>query len=168
MGRDKLLLPFRGRPLVFSVLDVVQSLFKDVYLVGTLHLEGFVTHPDVLEGRGSLIGIHTALQASKTERVFVCAGDLPFLSRDLIRHMSELPGDVVIPFHDGHYEPLCALYDRACIPWIEAAVREERLKASSFHANVQTTVVDEPMLRRFDPSLRCFLNVNTPEDYASI
>ena len=64
---------------------------------------------------GALGGIYTAIARSPHERTLVVACDMPFLSAPLLEHMSAVDADLVIPRTARGYEPLCAIYTRACL-----------------------------------------------------
>src|SRR5207302_1355146 len=72
---------------------------------------GVRTVPDALPGRRSLVGIYTGV-LHVGGPAFVCACDMPFLNPPLIRYLGALADgvDVVIPQHDGEFEPLHAVH----------------------------------------------------------
>ena len=102
------------------------------------------------------------------------ATDMPFVDHRLVRQMiAACPGaDAVVPrvrakgYADPQPEPLHAVYGRSCLPSIEAALRAGRRRAVSFLEDVNVCYLDEDMLRRLDPELRSFRNVNTPDEWA--
>jgi molybdopterin-guanine dinucleotide biosynthesis protein A len=71
---------------------------------------------------------------------------------------------VVVPWSAAGFEPLHAVYAKRCLPSIEAMLAEDRLKVESLFSRVRVRRVPTEELRRLDPELRCFCNVNTPED----
>jgi molybdopterin-guanine dinucleotide biosynthesis protein A len=93
---------------------------------------------------------------------------MPFLCPALIRHMGALAGsaDVVIP-RVIDYEPLHAVYTPACLEPITRVLAAGGRNAGIL-AEVRARILEEPELRRFDPELRSFVNVNTPEEYAAL
>lgn len=87
---------------------------------------------DVIEGRGPLGGLHTALYHAASEWVFVLACDLPFVTADLIRRLAEFRDEqhgAVIPEQpDGRPQPLCAFYRVAAAkPVVEEIVLRHRV-----------------------------------------
>jgi len=172
MGRDKALLPIGGATLIELVVARLREVCGERLLLVTNTPEayrqlGVQIVPDALPPGQSLVGIYTGLRHAG-EPAFVCACDMPFLSPPLIRHMAALAegADVVIPRHGGEYEPLHAVYTPACLDPIRRCV-ERQGRNIDFLAEVRVRIVDEPELRRFDPDLRSFANLNTPEDYAA-
>jgi molybdopterin-guanine dinucleotide biosynthesis protein A len=129
---------------------------------------GVRTVPDALPGRRSLVGIYTGV-LHVGGPAFVCACDMPFLNPPLIRYLGALADgvDVVIPQHDGEFEPLHAVYTPACLdPIRRCAARGDR--NTGFLGEVRVRIVEDGEIRRFDPGLQSFMNINTPEEYARL
>jgi molybdopterin-guanine dinucleotide biosynthesis protein A len=170
MGRDKALVPLAGKPLIQHVLDRVLGLGDDTLITTNrpqdyAHL-GYRLVRDREPGAGALTGLYTALQAARHETVLVLACDMPFVSRTLLEHLLNraAEADVVIPWRRGEYEPLHAVYRRACLPAIEAALASEDRRVISFFPRVLVLKVEGAELERLDPDGRSFFNVNTPQD----
>ena len=170
MGSDKGLLPFGGRRLIQVVLDTLRPLFSEVVIVAndpvTYGGFGVPVVPDRIPGKGPLGGIHAALSATPSPHAFCVACDMPFVSPTVVNHLCALaPGyDAVVPHLDAGCEPLHAVYGRSCLRHVERMIREDRLRVDELLAVVRVRRVDAEELRRLDPSLRSFLNVNTPEE----
>lgn len=172
MGRTKGLLPVGSTTLIETVLARVREACTTVLLVtNTPETYRRLEVPmvsDALPDRRSLVGIYTGLLRSDGP-AFVCACDMPFLNPALIRHLGTLVRgvDAVIPRHGGEYEPLHAVYTPACLdPIRRCLARGDR--NTGFLRDVRVRVVETDEIRRFDPDLRSFINVNTPEDYARV
>jgi molybdopterin-guanine dinucleotide biosynthesis protein A len=91
---------------------------------------------------------------------------MPFPSRAVIAYLRDgAPGyDVVVPRTAEGYQPLHAVYGKGCLPHMEAMIRADRLKIDRLFPAVRVRTVEEDELRPMDPSLRCFVNVNTREE----
>ncbi len=172
MGRPKGLLPIGDATLIETVVARMREACATVLLVTntpeTYRQLGIPMVSDALPDRRSLVGIYTGLLHTNGP-AFVCACDMPFLNPGLIRHLGALIEgvDAVIPRHDGEYEPLHAVYTPACLdPIRRCLARGDR--NTGFLPEVRVRVVDAEEIRRFDPHLRSFVNINTPEDYARI
>ncbi len=74
--------------------------------------------------------------------------------------------DAVIPEVGGKLQPLHAVYRKHCANAIEslAASGEKRLTASAGR-DQRAKGRSSSELRKIDPQLNSFFNVNTPEDY---
>jgi len=158
--------------MLARVLELILPLFDDLAIVGgdqrTFGIFGVPVHQDVRSGCGSLGGIHTALAKAMSPVVFCVACDMPFVDAGLVAFLLEtMEGNAcqaVVPTVDGEPEPLCAVYSRDILPVIErdldAGVR--RIKSTLVSLNIRAVSADE--MRPFDPELRTFFNINTPED----
>ncbi|MEW6349558.1 MAG: molybdenum cofactor guanylyltransferase [Thermodesulfobacteriota bacterium] len=172
-GRNKALIDLAGRPLVERVVEVMRQIFREILLITNTPEEfeflGVPMLPDLLPGRGSFGGLYTGLSASTSEHAFLVACDMPFLNAQVIRYLvAEVDRfDVVVPRVAGFLEPLHAVYSRACLPRIRDLLDRGELKIISLFPDVRVREVPESELRRFDEDLRCFMNINTPEDLAA-
>ncbi len=171
MGRNKALLPFRGKPLIRHQLDVLSTMFSEI-LISANDPAPYAEFPlrmvpDVLAEPCSLSGIHALLKAAAAPRVFVVACDLPFLHPGLVRKMLEVKGDfaVVVPRTADGLEPLHAIYSRACVPAIESAAAEARWKVSAFYPGVRVDRLDVDVNDWLVEGRSPFTNANTPEEW---
>lgn len=176
LGRDKAVETFAGEPLIRRVIrrasDAVSApqvvvVVADSARAPALPLdESHQTAVDVFPNCGSLGGIYTGLNASATLWSLVTACDMPFLSAPLLANMAALRDgvDAVVPVVDGRPEPTHALYSRRCVPAIESRLRAGQLKISGFFDDVAVRYVPENDIRKFDPDLLSFFNINRPED----
>jgi molybdopterin-guanine dinucleotide biosynthesis protein A len=74
--------------------------------------------PDAKPGDGPLQAAVSACRKLRGERIALLAGDLPYLTAEalLFLRVAWQPGDeAVVAEHDGRFEPLAALYDRAAV-----------------------------------------------------
>lgn len=111
--------------------------------------------------RGPLGALHTAFGAVSEARVFVAAGDAPFVNGDVMRDLAAAWEDgleAVVPQHGGRLEPLCAIYARA------AFLRESYEILTSGSGSVAAVVerLKTKRVRLHDE--RAFINFNTAED----
>ena len=167
MGRDKALLPYRGRTLVEYVAANVRDAVGNVALIGhparLSHL-GLPVHPDEIAACGPACGIVTALRLSNTAWNLIVACDMPAASSDVLRrllaHAQEASEENVISATgpDGQPEPLCAVYHRRCLPPLETAVRDKRLKMRNLLRELGTVSI--PV------GVSALANVNTPTEWA--
>lgn len=171
MGTNKALLPF-GKTTVLEFMNArLQQAGAEVILVTTPE-QGYAHLPqrkifDVLEGKLSLGGLYSGLLHSPSAASFVCGCDMPLLAPELVRYLFAQLGDhdAVVPKIDGYFEPLCAVYAKACLPYIAAQLQTEDLRMTSWFKHARVRIVGEEELRAIDPHLHSFLNMNTPEDY---
>ncbi len=173
-GRNKALVQLNGTALIEWVISVLKGLFENVILITNTPQEyaslGLPMEQDIIKGLGPLGGIYTALQAIPTEYGFFVACDMPFLSPALITYLIDCRDeyDVVVPKIDWKIEALHALYRKTCLPEVERLIRNRQYQTIRFFDRVSVRYVDEYEVRKLDPSLRSFLNINRPEDLARI
>jgi molybdopterin-guanine dinucleotide biosynthesis protein A len=171
MGQDKALLPLGGRSVIERVIERVQPLSDDVTLITNnpdkLRHLGKRMIGDVYPGKGSLGGIYTAVHAARNPHCLIVACDMPFLNADLLCYLTELtPGyDVVIPRLEEFPETMHAVYGKACLEPIKRRLLADQLKIIGFFSDVRVRYVERDDVVRFDPTLRAFQNINTPDDW---
>ncbi len=159
-----------GMPIVDRQLAVLRDVAQHLFVVGddapvwsTRHL---TVVPDEIPDAGALGGIYTAIARSPSDRTLVVACDMPCLSAALLRHMMAIEdADLVIPRSGHGYEPLCAVYSRACLADIRARIARGALEAAVLPRGVAVVELGPEVLTPYDPDGLLFVNVNTPHDY---
>jgi molybdopterin-guanine dinucleotide biosynthesis protein A len=174
LGRNKALERIGGKALIERVIDSLGSLTTEVLVVvaqpeqaAALHLPPSVrVVSDRYPGRGSLGGIFSGLDASAEAWSLVVACDMPFLNRELLRHLIGESSDVdaVVPRLGGQPEPLHALYSKACLASMDRMLRADQLKIAPLFEAVRVRYVDEGTIDRIDPRHLSFFNINTQAD----
>lgn len=171
LGRDKALLIVDGETLLSRALRIVGKVTSEQLVVGpperAAQVQSVRVVSDELPGSGPLGGIYTALRAASRDRLLVVACDMPFLNPALLRYLLSLAEgyDVVLPFIEGRGEQLHAVYAQSCIEAVSQQLESGDFKIDRFFSRVRVRRVEESELRRHDPELRSFWNVNTPEDW---
>jgi len=169
MGQPKHLLPTSGGTVIGHLIAKLSSLFVETLVVGgglQLAGEGFRTVEDARPEQCPLVGIYSGLCAAKTDLAFVLACDLPFVKPELVQHLLSCAheADIVVPIVNGYYEPLCAVYRRTANPVIQETLDQGARKITEIYDRLCLKKVAEPDIRRFDPELSSFVNLNTPGD----
>jgi molybdopterin-guanine dinucleotide biosynthesis protein A len=174
MGKNKAFLEVNGERIIDRTKTLFLEIFDEVLLVANslpdylgLNLRMVA---DLYAGKGALGGIYTGLFHASHSHAFVAACDMPFLNKDLIRHLIDLsPGyDIVIPKTQDGWQPLHAIYSQKCLPFMEDLIRKDNLKIIDFFHRVKKREVPTEEILPLDPNLVSFLNVNTPEELARI
>jgi molybdopterin-guanine dinucleotide biosynthesis protein A len=170
-GVAKPLLDVGGLTIIERIVDAVRPLVDE--LIAVVNDDALVGRPELRVVRdpdphaGVLPALRAGLEAARGELCLVIAGDMPFVSGPLLERLADLADgyDLALPVVDGQAEPLHAVYRREqCIPAIEAALARGERRMIAFHRDVRVREVAEQELRRVDPQLRSFFNVNTAED----
>jgi molybdopterin-guanine dinucleotide biosynthesis protein A len=127
---------------------------------------------DTLEDAGPLEGIRAGLLESRSEYSFVCAGDMPFVDSRVIDLLFEkaIGHDAALPRReDKKYEPLHAVYSKKMIPEIEKAFEKGRCSVLTPVFEMKDVVfVEVSEVRKLDPELRTFVNINTVDEMQRI
>ena len=120
--------------------------------------------------RGPLVGLHSGLTKSGAEWCFAVGCDMPFLSAPVIDYMATFldSGDIVAARVKGRVQPLHAFYSRRCIPSADELLSLGKSSLKALIAASRTTVIPEGDLAPLDPGLRSFVDLDTPEQVASL
>ena len=170
MGTDKAFVSVLGGPLIEEILSQSAGLGLESLIVTNRPAEyaylGVPLFGDVLPDKGPLGGLYSALHSAARPHVLCIACDMPFVVRPLLDYLISLipEGDAIMPRLDGEAEPFRAIYSRACLAPIRAALEAGRMRMISFFPDVRVRFVEEAEIDRFDPQHLSFFNVNTPED----
>ncbi|MBB4664150.1 molybdenum cofactor guanylyltransferase [Conexibacter arvalis] len=165
IGGGKATVELHGRPLLSYPVEVLRAALGEVAVVAKADTE-LPPLPDVPiwiepdEPRHPLAGIVHALAAAEERPVLVAAGDLPFLTAELVGRLARADAHgrpAVVPRAGGRLQPLLARYERAAAAPLAAALRRPDgalTDAVEALAPKVVEVADE----------RAFFNVNLPED----
>ena len=171
-GTNKALLEVGGVTVIQRTMALFETLFEKIMVVSNapqdlLALDVKIVS-DLFPERCSLAGIHAALFHVETPWAFVVPCDNPFLSREMVELVLSYRTDgatIVVPETAKGLEPLCAAYSRENLKQAEVRLSEGRYKIQSLFRKKRTRKVPEAEIRRVDPELHSFFNINTPEDY---
>jgi molybdopterin-guanine dinucleotide biosynthesis protein A len=172
MGTSKALLPFGTQPLIARIVSLLRRMFHEVVVVASsdqdLPAMPVTLVRDDVAFQGPVGGIAYGLRAAHGDVCFVTSCDAAFLNDRLIAHLVSLaPGyDAVVPQFGGRRQPLHAVYRRTVLPLLEAQLARGELRPAFLFERVETRIVEEDEIRRFDPEGWSFFNMNTPADYA--
>jgi molybdopterin-guanine dinucleotide biosynthesis protein A len=175
MGRNKSKIAFLGKPLILRVLERIQDLSSETIILSNTNdldykeLKNIPIYSDIIPEIGPLGGLYTSLKLATKEFVALVACDMPFVSQQLIaleyKIMREIDCDVVIPETEQGYEPMHALYRKSsCLPKIEAALDMNQRRMISWFPGMNIHVLSIEVLKRIDPQMHMFLNINNLDD----
>ena len=170
MGEDKGLVQLNGRPMIQHVIDAVADLGAETFLVSNRPQAysrfGLRIAEDDSPGRGSLEGLRTALTAARSDYVLVVGCDMPFIQRPLVEHLVSIKRsfEALVPRYGGRLQPMLAVYGVTCLSHINRMLDQDQMKLGQVLDGVDSAIVEEDTVRKFDPDGISFRNVNTPED----
>ena len=133
MGSDKGLMEFAGKPMIEHSILALKPLCSSIQII-TNNSEycdlGYPVHHDLIEDKGPLAGICTALSLSKTRLNLIVTCDSPFITSALLSHLIEQAEDfdAVVPFFDDRVYPLTAVYATSCYTALNKRLIENELK----------------------------------------
>jgi molybdopterin-guanine dinucleotide biosynthesis protein A len=171
MGRDKATMDAGGATMVERSLEALRPIASPIVVVSDtgdkFRLDGCCEIADRTPGLGPTGGIVTALQYLGRGLHLVVACDMPFLKTELLSlllHLAEDGDDAVVPLLQGRPEPLCAAYRDTALPLFEQFLLNRQRAVHLALETLNTRYVDEDQLKRIDPELASFINVNTASD----
>lgn len=174
MGRPKAALAFGAETILERIVRELARRFGQIVIVAApgdsfasrMREMALVIH-DETAYPGPLDALKRGLEAAAHNVVFACSCDLPMLDAGLALGLCATLDDydAAIPGVGGKLQPLCAAYRRRCAGALAALARKGVARVSEVVSFVNARIVEETELRRFDPELRSFLNVNTPAEY---
>ena len=177
MGRDKAHLPLPGNEHI-TFIEHLSSLLtpqcSEVILVTRDAAQNTeYSLPDVrivtdeVPNIGPLMGLYSGLSAIKTSHALVTAVDMPFVQPEMIAFLLAQPLEdaLLVPVVNSVPQVLLAVYPRSILPTIEELLRAGRPGPRFLLDVARVRYVEEVQLRKVDPKLRSFINVNTPEEW---
>ena len=177
-GTPKPLLVVDGRRVIDRQLAILAPLFADLVIVANDPAPFAGLGIEVIADRhgpalGPLAGLDAALGwlPAGCDSVLCVAGDMPYLASALVERLRNAPpAPAVVPRFACVPQPLCGRYHRSVASAVDAALRSGS-RGFAMHAFLErlpgVVWLDEPELRRLDPDLRTFTNLNTPADLAA-
>ncbi len=185
MGENKSLLKLGGKTVIERVVNLMQSLFSQVYLITNTPDEyEFLQIPmyeDIFKYKGPIAGIHSGLKASETKKNFVVSCDIPLMSEEMIQYIIDYKTDkpITVCTADGFVQHLIGKYDKEIVPFAEEILinytmtelrsqnqRNRHCKMLPLLDKVGAEIIDAEKLDFYSEYM--FFNMNRPEDYQKL
>lgn len=170
MGRDKALLPFRGKPLLVHLAELLRSVSVDFHIVGPkARYESFAypVLPDLRDNCGPMAAIETALTHSPHPWNFIVACDMPQLTADWLLTLREAAlNSAAIDCVSSAValdspNPLAAIWNRTALPTVRNFLDAGDFRVRNLLSSIETKILIPP-----DPQI--LANWNRPEDLSGI
>ena len=163
MGRDKALLPWRGKPLLLHMRDLLLAAGADpVRISGDYPAHGGL--PDAVPRCGPLGGLHTAIAGLPDGPAWVLPVDMPRLSVALLHQLRDAPPAACVVFA-GEPLPMRLAIDGRCRQvlrnMLDDPARVRAVKALQQALGTICLPVDDAMRPRL-------ANCNTPGEWEDI
>jgi molybdopterin-guanine dinucleotide biosynthesis protein A len=172
MGFDKALLEICGRPVIEIIIKQLKEAFDDIIVVTNkpddfIGIDARITE-DILKDSGPLGGIHAGLGLSSSKYAFLTACDMPIISSDYARYMTDVAGkclpDAVISEKGSWIEPFHALYSVDLAGDIQKNVEKGMFKIFDVIKHKNVIKINESKVREYSPNLGIFTNLNHIRD----
>jgi molybdopterin-guanine dinucleotide biosynthesis protein A len=158
-----------GSSIISRMIDTMSEIFDEIIIV-TNKPEEFKsfrqikTVSDQFLKTGPLGGIHAAIKNSSEESVFVFAGDMPFIDKELIINQIEYyannDADAVVPRVNNKIEPLHSIYSCSVFEKLDNYLHtSNRYAVRDFLEIISVSYMQLP---DSDKIRRAFTNINTP------
>ena len=174
MGRDKTLMPFRGRPMALHQADKLARVCGRAALVGK-HPELFSDsgYPFIQDGAAPVaaaFGVAAALAASPDDTNLILAADIPRIPEEFLFALLDvadaIPADAVVPVAAGAPQPLCAVWRRSAhAPLLTRLAAGDYALVGALKELRAVLIPESATVALPGGGAENFLNVNTPEDY---
>jgi len=174
-GRDKLVEPIDGKPLLNHAIEAVLAVASDVVVVVALDARrqvpsgARVVHDtDAFQGPLAGVGVGLAALQPDVERVIVVGGDMPTLAPRVLRRLLDgldRNATAVLLGTDGEAPPLPAAYGRRAASvavQVLLAAGERRLRA--LPERLAASVILAADWAEDDPTASTLRDIDRPED----
>jgi molybdopterin-guanine dinucleotide biosynthesis protein A len=177
-GEDKCLVSLLGKPLILYVYEKISPITNEVFIVinSKSHFNQYANFfkesilvIDEFPKSSPLIGAYTGFKHINTDYTYLLPCDTPLITIQVLLLLKETSSsaDAVIPRHsNGYIEPLQAIYNTK-------NARDASKKAISMgYSNLRSMInlldnviyLPTNKIKKFDPKLLTFFNINTKRD----
>lgn len=173
-GRDKLVEPVAGRPLLEHAIAGVGPLASETIVVAAPDEsrsvpDGVIVVSDPVSFEGPLVGLRTGLRRAAEPVVLLVGGDMPTLVPSvlalLVDRLDDPAVDAAILEGAGRARPLPgALRTARAMAAVERLVDGGERRLQRIYEDLTTVVVDEATWRALDPDARTLRDIDTPTD----
>lgn len=171
MGQNKALLTISEKRFIDKIADELGS-FSEVLISaaqkGVYEDAGYRVVYDEHKEIGPMEGIYQILRGAKEDYVFICAADMPFVTKDLVSYMAEFISsdyDCYVMMDEEHIHPLCAIYSKKILGVIEKQISEGCYRLMNILNNVRTKYI-RLEYTCFDKKV--VKNINTRQEYQKL
>lgn len=172
MGKEKALVDFKGLKLIEYSIKALEP-FCDEIIISTnnphLYAEfDFKCIADEKKNIGPIGGIFTLLNNSSYQDNIILSCDIPFVEQKFIKYLLDnYNGETaLIPQHNGKVEPLCAVYNKSILKYVnqQIAISDFKLMNLLSKSNANFLSVDE--WEHYTEKL--FSNLNSMKDIEGV
>ncbi len=171
MGFNKAFIKIDNSTIIEKTVNTLKQNLADAFVVANdIDSYEFLdcrVYSDLIKGNGSIGGIYTALFHSASEHAFIAACDMPLINAGAIQTMIDsIDGQAfaVIPFIQGRFHPLHAIYSKKCLKPIEGLLKKGELRINALISGMKIKTLTENDFNgiAIEDSVR---NINTREEF---
>lgn len=168
---DKAFIRVFGIPMIERVFKVLSQIFDDIIVVTNSpekysEYRGVKLLGDSILDAGPLGGLHSALKHLAGKTIFFVSCDMPFLNKGIIikqlEDYSKTAVDILIPEHEGYFEPMHSVLSGKLFPEIEDFLNESSDKTLLNFFLGQNHKIWKP--EGLHKCLNPFLNINSYQE----
>ncbi|HKO76052.1 MAG TPA: molybdenum cofactor guanylyltransferase [Flavobacterium sp.] len=170
MGTDKGLLDLNGKTFIKHICDALQPIVGSNILIVSGNNEydalGFPRVEDIIENKGPVGGLYTALKESKTKVNLVLSIDVPMVSTELLEWLIENHDETYMVTQTKSGEktnPLIGVYDRSMRIVFGEHMAGNQLKLRQVIEDVKHQTIEVP--EKWSNQVQ---NINTQEEYQNL
>lgn len=152
--------------MIHMIIDAMKPLVDRIIIISgnEKYKEfGYEVYPDIIEDKGPVGGIYTALNHSDTELALCVSCDTPFVTTELLKGLiDESEGNrVTLYSFNGKLQPVISVYQTNVVSLIKGFLDENLLKLMLVNESLNCKIIS---IGSKDFDEKVFFNVNTPED----
>jgi molybdenum cofactor guanylyltransferase len=156
--------------ILLKCTDEIYVVSRDEAQIQSLQNYQGVCHIcDLNKGLGPSGGIQAGILYMNGDYFFVTACDMPLISCEVVSYLfDQAKGyDAAVPiWDDGNIEPLCAVYRKTAV--LNYYNRSNNKRLASLVSGINTKMIPVEELKKFDPELQIFTNINDIQSYEEL
>lgn len=170
MGTDKGLLNLNGKPFITHICEALKPIVGSTILIvsgnSAYDAFGYTRIEDIIENKGPVGGLYSALNSSKTKINLVLSVDVPLVSTELLEWLVASHQEtfmVTQTIFEGKKHPLIAIYDRSMRIVCGEHIAGKQLKLGNVVDDVKHKTIVVPEKWSYEVQ-----NINTQEEYQNL
>lgn len=167
MGQDKGLMQLGNKAMVRYTLEELEELHLPVSIISgraEYAVYGYSVFADIVEGRGPIGGLYTAMMKSRADHVLLLSCDTPGINAEAVNYLLSKAADnqITVAGFENEINPLFAIYPRTMLQEVKKRMDTGKLRMHEFIDANPHKIVDLSWMEKQSNALS--LNINTPED----
>lgn len=173
-GEDKTLAILEGQALISWVAEGARRISDDVMVIAKDTAKyaflALPTYEDIASVQCPLVGLLTAFEYARYDRVFMISADMPCFNFDAVKilkeQMERADADLAVPKINGKYYSTAAIYHKRTEQVYAKMFLKKDYKLMNAFPSLNVCMVED--FSAYDRDGAMFINVNTQEDLARL